>query len=205
MKVALISKSGLLLFRNSRLLSSDHLYFRIMYAARVHVALLWPLIEWTSTLSVASTASSMKSNIALLASSLPSRTTWLSWSSQKKVRYATPIGSQWFGIYLPAQLMIWVTLLATTNSMSYDASSSPMNNPSLILMAPIMSGSIWYYCYYCCYYCYAFTICWCWPPRYWFAWFAIYLFYWDICSKLNFKYKLLILFPLWILWKIVNF
>lgn len=78
MNVALISRSGLLLFRNSRLLRRDHLYFLIIYAARVQVALLCPLTECTKTLSVCSTASSIKSKIALLASSLESKTTWLS-------------------------------------------------------------------------------------------------------------------------------
>jgi hypothetical protein len=45
MKVALISKSGLLEFKNSNVLSKDHLYFLIMYAAKAQVALLCPLIE----------------------------------------------------------------------------------------------------------------------------------------------------------------
>ena len=40
MKVALISKSGLRLFKNSRVLRRDHLYFFIIKAARAHVALL---------------------------------------------------------------------------------------------------------------------------------------------------------------------
>jgi hypothetical protein len=35
------------------------------------------------------------------------------------VRYTTPICSQWFGICLPAQLIMWETLFATTNSKSY--------------------------------------------------------------------------------------
>ena len=138
MKVARISKSGRRLFRNSKLFKRDHLYLRIIYAANVHVARLYPLTEWTSTDSVFWTASSIKSKIALLASSLLSSTIWLSWSSQKNVRYATPIGSQWFGICLPAQLIMWVTLFATTNSISYEASSSPMNKPSFILIAPII-------------------------------------------------------------------
>ena len=72
MKVALISRSGRLLLRNSRLFNSDHLYLRMMYAARAQVARLWPLTECTSTDSVASKASSMKSNIALEASSFGS-------------------------------------------------------------------------------------------------------------------------------------
>ena len=45
--------------------------------------------------------------------------TWLSWSSQKNFKYATPMGSQWFWIWVPAQLMMCVTLFATTNSRSY--------------------------------------------------------------------------------------
>ena len=64
MKVALISRSGLLLFKNSNVLSRDHLYFRIIYAANVHVALLWPRTECTKTLSVDYKASSINSNMA---------------------------------------------------------------------------------------------------------------------------------------------
>jgi hypothetical protein len=69
MKVALISKSGLLEFKNSNVLSKDHLYFLIMYAAKAQVALLCPLIEWTNTDSVALRASSINSKIAFAASS----------------------------------------------------------------------------------------------------------------------------------------
>jgi hypothetical protein len=29
------------------------------------------------------------------------------------------MASQWLGIYLPAQLIMWLTLFATTNSRSY--------------------------------------------------------------------------------------
>jgi hypothetical protein len=72
MKVALISRSGRLEFKNSSDLRRDHLYFLMMYAARAHVALLCPLTECTSTDSVASSASSMKSKMALAASSLGS-------------------------------------------------------------------------------------------------------------------------------------
>jgi len=84
MKVALISKSGRREFKNSRDLRSDHLYFLMMYAARAHVALLWPLTEWTRTDSVASSASSMKSKIALAASSLGSSNNYLNF---KKFSY----------------------------------------------------------------------------------------------------------------------
>lgn len=73
MKVALISRSGLREFKNSSDFNSDHLYLRMMYAARAHVALLCPRTEWTRTDSVASRASSINSKIALAASSLGSR------------------------------------------------------------------------------------------------------------------------------------
>lgn len=72
MNVALISRSGLLEFKNSSALRRDHLYFLIIYAASAHVALLYPLTEWTRTDSVASRASSINSKIAFAASSLGS-------------------------------------------------------------------------------------------------------------------------------------
>ena len=81
MKVALISRSGRLEFKNSSDLRRDHLYFLMMYAARAHVALLWPLTEWTRTDSVASSASSMKSKIALAASSLGSSNNYLNFKN----------------------------------------------------------------------------------------------------------------------------
>ena len=74
MKVALISRSGRLLLRNSRVFNKDHLYFLMIYAASAHVALDCPLTEWTSTLSVAYSASSTNSKIAFAASSLESST-----------------------------------------------------------------------------------------------------------------------------------
>jgi hypothetical protein len=40
MKVARISRSGRLLFKNSRVFRRDHLYLFMMYAAKAHVALL---------------------------------------------------------------------------------------------------------------------------------------------------------------------
>ena len=61
MKVPLISKSGLLEFRNSSVFSMDHLYFRMKYAANTELLLLWPLTEWTKTLSYFLIAFSMKS------------------------------------------------------------------------------------------------------------------------------------------------
>lgn len=70
MKVALISKSGLLEFKNSSDLSSDQWYLRMIKAASAQVARLWPLTEWTRTDSAESSASSIKSKIALAASSL---------------------------------------------------------------------------------------------------------------------------------------
>jgi hypothetical protein len=45
MNVPLISNSGLLEFRNSKVLRSDHLYFLIKKAAKTEAALLYPLTE----------------------------------------------------------------------------------------------------------------------------------------------------------------
>lgn len=61
----------------------------------------------------------MKSKIALVVVSFWSKMIWFSRSSHWKVRYTTPLPSQWLGTYLPAQLIICVTLFATTNSWSW--------------------------------------------------------------------------------------
>jgi hypothetical protein len=45
MKVPLISRSGLLEFKNSSVLSIDHLYFFIKKAAKTEEDLLYPLTE----------------------------------------------------------------------------------------------------------------------------------------------------------------
>jgi hypothetical protein len=45
MKVPRISRSGLLEFKNSSVLSIDHLYFFIKYAANTEEDLLYPLTE----------------------------------------------------------------------------------------------------------------------------------------------------------------
>ena len=58
MKVALISKSGLLEFKNSKVLSRLHLYFLIKKVAITQDARLWPRTLWTSTLSYCDMASS---------------------------------------------------------------------------------------------------------------------------------------------------
>lgn len=46
--------------------------------------------------------------------------TSLSLSVHGNARYMIPTDSKKFPIVKPAQFMTWVTLLATTNSMSYD-------------------------------------------------------------------------------------
>jgi hypothetical protein len=73
MKVPRISKSGLLEFKNSRVLSIDQRYFLMKYAASTEELLLCPLTEWTSTLSYFLMAFSMKSKIALVVVSLLSK------------------------------------------------------------------------------------------------------------------------------------
>ena len=81
--------------------------------------LLWPLTEWTRTDSYFLIALSMKSNIAFVVVSFVSKMIWFSRSNHWNVKYTTPLPSQKFYTYLPAQLIMWVTLLATTNSWSY--------------------------------------------------------------------------------------
>ena len=72
MKVPLISRSGLLEFKNSSVLSIDHLYFFIKKAAKTEEDLLYPLTEWTSTDSYFLIAFSIKSKIALVVESFVS-------------------------------------------------------------------------------------------------------------------------------------
>jgi hypothetical protein len=76
MKLALISRSGLLELRNSRVLRRFHRYFFMKNAARTQDARLYPLTECTSTLSVFSIASSMKLKISFATSSLGSKITY---------------------------------------------------------------------------------------------------------------------------------
>ena len=81
MKVPLISRSGLLELRNSRVLSIDQRYFRMKYAARTDELLLCPLTECTRTLSYFLIAFSIKSKIALVVVSFVSNIIWFSRSS----------------------------------------------------------------------------------------------------------------------------
>lgn len=63
MKVTLISKSGLLEFKNSSVLIMDQLYLRIKKVASTHDERLWPRTEWTKTLWLLSAAALIKSKI----------------------------------------------------------------------------------------------------------------------------------------------
>jgi|APGre2960657423_1045063.scaffolds.fasta_scaffold168102_1 hypothetical protein len=72
MNVPLISRSGLLEFKNSKVLSIDHLYFFMKYAAKTEEDLLCPLTEWTKTDSYFLIAFSTKSKMALVVVSLVS-------------------------------------------------------------------------------------------------------------------------------------
>jgi len=69
-------------------------------------ALLCPFTECTKVLSVFNNASSIKLKHSEAIISLLSKIICWSLSSQGKVKYFTPIGSQWLGICLPAQLII---------------------------------------------------------------------------------------------------
>ena len=119
MNVPLISKSGRREFKNSSVFNIDHLYLRIKYAARTDEERLYPRTECTRTDSYFLMAFSMKSYIALVVVSFASKIIWFSRSIHWNVRYTTPLPSQWFCTCFPAQLIICVTLLATTNSWSY--------------------------------------------------------------------------------------
>lgn len=66
MKVALISRSGLLEFRNSRVLSRLQRYLRIMKEAMTQEARDCPLTEWTRTLSYSFIAESINWKISLV-------------------------------------------------------------------------------------------------------------------------------------------
>ena len=86
MKVPLISRSGLLEFRNSKVFSIDQRYFLMKYAANTEELLLYPLTECTRTLSYFLIAFSIKSYIALVVVSLVSKIIWFSRSSHWNVR-----------------------------------------------------------------------------------------------------------------------
>lgn len=66
MKLAQISKSGRLLFKNSSVLNKVHLYFCMKYTARTAEALDCPQTECTRQLSAFSTVSSIKLNISVV-------------------------------------------------------------------------------------------------------------------------------------------
>lgn len=73
--VPLISKSGLLEFKNSSVFNMDHLYFLMKYAAKTEDDLDWPLTECTNTDSYFLIAFSIKSKIAFVVVSFVSKMT----------------------------------------------------------------------------------------------------------------------------------
>ena len=79
------------------------------------------------TLSWLSTASSIKRYISSGIFSAESNRVYFSSSCQFNVRYMTPMASQKLRNWVPAQLITLVTLLATTNSKSYNNVTDKMS------------------------------------------------------------------------------
>ena len=137
----LISKSCRLELRNSRVLSMLHLYLLIMKAAITKQALFWAFSLLMRTLSWFSRASFMKLKISSGIFSCSSNRICFSSSYQLRVRYWTPMLSQWFVSCMPAVLTTLCTLLEIMNSKSYAPYSSQIKSPSLILMTPTRLSS----------------------------------------------------------------
>ena len=137
----LISRSCLLELRNSRVLSMLQRYFLIIKAARTKQALFYAFTDLIRTLSLFSNAVLIKLKISSGIFSPSSNRTWFSSSYQFRVRYWTPIESQWLVIYIPAVLTILWTLFEMINSISWAPYSSQMNKPSLILTTPTRFSS----------------------------------------------------------------
>jgi hypothetical protein len=133
-----------------------HLYLRIINAAMTKQALFWAFSLLTSTLSWFSRASLIKLKTSSGIFSPSSNRICFSSSCQFKVKYWTPILSQWFVSYIPAVFTILWTLFEITNSRSYNLTlkshiknwlltyapySSQIKSPSLILTTPTRFSS----------------------------------------------------------------
>lgn len=146
----LISRSCLLEFKNSKVLSILHLYLRIIKAQMTKHALFWAFSDFISTLSWFSKASFIKLKISSGIFSCSSKSICFSSSCQLSVRYWTPILSQWLVSCIPAVFTTLWTLFEIINSRSWAPYSSQMKRPSFIFMTPTRFSSsssfkIWSY------------------------------------------------------------
>lgn len=123
-KLGLISRSYLLEFKNSSVFNMLHRYLLITYAAMTKQALFWAFSLLTRTLSWFSRASFIKLKTSSGIFSASSKRICFSSSYQFKVRYWTPMVSQWFVSCIPAVLTILCTLFEIKNSRSYKKSKN---------------------------------------------------------------------------------
>ena len=150
-KAGLISRSCLLELMNSRVFSMLHLYFLIINAHITKHARFWAFSLLIRTLSWFSRPSFIKLKISSGIFSASSNRTCFSSSYQLRVRYYTPMLSQWLLSCMPAVFTILETLLEIMNSKSCAPYSSQINNPSFIFMTPTRFSSSTSSCCYCCY------------------------------------------------------
>ena len=143
---------------NSRVLCMLHLYFLIINAQITKQARFYAFSLLIKTLSWFSRPSFMKLKISSGIFSPSSNKTCFSSSCQLRVKYCTPMLSQWLLSCIPAVFTIFDTLFEIMNSKSYAPYSSHINSPSFILMTPTRFSSS---ASSCCYiYCYG-IICFC--------------------------------------------
>ena len=105
-KLGLISRSYLLEFRNSKVFNMLHRYLLMTKAAMTKQALFCAFSLLTSTLSWFSSASFIKLKTSSGIFSASSNRICFSSSYQFKVRYCTPIVSQWLVSCIPAVFTI---------------------------------------------------------------------------------------------------
>ena len=118
-----------------------HLKRLMIKAAITKHARFWAFSLLIRTLSWFSSASFIKLNISSGIFSPSSNKICFSSSCQFRVRYYTPMLSQWFVSCIPAVFTILWTLLEMMNSRSCAPYSSQINSPSLILMTPTRFSS----------------------------------------------------------------
>ena len=147
----LISRSWRLEFMNSSVFNMLHLYFLIINAQITKHARFYAFSLLINTLSWFSSPSFIKLYISSGIFSASSNNTYFSSSYQLRVKYYTPMLSQWLLSCIPAVFTIFETLFEIMNSKSWAPYSSQINKPSFIFMTPTRFSSSTSSCYYCYY------------------------------------------------------
>lgn len=118
-----------------------HLYLLIIKADMTKQALFYAFSLLINTLSWFSRASFIKLKISSGIFSPSSNRIYFSSSCQLRVRYWTPIESQWLVSYIPAVFTTRWTLFEIMNSRSWAPYSSQMKRPSFIFITPTRLSS----------------------------------------------------------------